>query len=291
MAPLLILGAGYLGASLAVRALAGGREVILADNWYATEPDQLEPLKEAGAMIEKADIRSDNDLDRLLASAPNPVYLLAAQASRPVSEREPDYTEETNLTGARRVAEAAARARVPALVYASSLHVYGATQGEIDESRPYGTQHDLVHLSKIYAELCLSMYAERAGFDLSVLRLGIVYGPSPVEHEQPESQTVVDKFRRLAADGRPLPLDDGGRATIGVVHADDVARIMLESPSRRGISIDNVVAETLTVADVAALARGDRPEGRAACTYRSRLGYEHRVAEYLRAAGAQAPGR
>jgi nucleoside-diphosphate-sugar epimerase len=288
---LLILGAGYLGAALAQRALAAGDEVILADNWHTTEPGQLAGLASAGAVVEQADIRRADHLDRLLADRPSPVYLLAAQASRPLAEREPDYTEETNVTGARRVAEAVARTRTPAIVYASSLHVYGSPRGEVEADHPYGAQDDLVHLSKIYAELCLRMYAERAGFDLAILRLGIVYGPSPVEHERPESQTVIDKFRRLAAAGRPLPLDDGGRATIGAVHTDDVARIMLDSPSRSGVSIDNVAAETLTVADVAALARGDRPVGRAASTFRSRFRYRHTVGEYLRVAGPQAPDR
>jgi len=291
LARLLILGAGYLGAALAERALAAGEEVILADNWHATEPAQLGGLEGAGARVEQADIRRPDDLDRLLAHGASPVYLLAAQASRPLAEREPDYTEETNVTGARRVAEAASRAAIPALVYASSLHVYGSPQGEVDADHPYGAQRDLVHLSKIYAELCLRMYAERAGLDLAILRLGIVYGPSPVQHKRPESQTVVDKFRRLAAEDEPLPLDEGGRATIGVVHVGDVARIMLESPSRSGISIDNVAAETLTVADVAALARGDPPPGGRACTFRSRFRYEHGVADYLRVASPQEPGR
>lgn len=263
--------------------MSAGREVVLADNWYATDPGQLAALEEAGASVEEADIRSEDDLDRLLANRPTPVHLLAAQASRPVSAREPDYTEETNVTGARRVAEAVSRAGVRKLVYASSLHVYGSPSGEVDPEHPYGPQRDLAHLSKIYAELCLRMYAERAGFDLAILRLGIAYGPSPVERDNPESQTVVDKFRRLAAAGRPLPLDEGGRATIGVVHTDDAARIMLESPTRAGVSIDNVAAETLTVADVAALAQGDKPSMRPACTFRSRFRYEHSVAEYLRA--------
>jgi nucleoside-diphosphate-sugar epimerase len=291
LARLLILGAGYLGAALAERALAAGEEVILADNWHATERSQLAGLESAGARVEQADIRRAEELDRLLGHGVARVYLLAAQASRPVAEREPDYTEETNVTGARRVAEAASRARIAALVYASSLHVYGSPRGEVDAEHPYGAQHDLVHLSKIYAELCLRMHAERAGFDLAILRLGIVYGPSPVEHELPESQTVVDKFRRLAAEDRPLPLDDGGRATIGVVHTGDVARIMLDSPSESGISIDNVAAETLTVADVAALARSDRAAGQPACRFRSRFGYEHRVADYLRAASPPGSGR
>jgi nucleoside-diphosphate-sugar epimerase len=93
-----------------------------------------------------------------------------------------------------------------------------------------------------------------------------------------ESQTVVDKFRRLAAAGRELPLDDGGRTTIGVVHVADAARILLEAQP----GIENVAAETLTVADVAALARGEEPAGGAAFTVASPFSYRHRLADYLR---------
>ena len=62
---------------------------------------------------------------RCWPAAPRRVLLLAAQASRPISEREPDYTEQTNLTGARRVAEAVAASAAAELVHGSSLHVYG----------------------------------------------------------------------------------------------------------------------------------------------------------------------
>ncbi len=62
-----------------------------------------------GARVETADIRRAEDLWPLFEGIrPERVYLLAAQASRPLSESDPDYTEETNLTGARRVAEAVA---------------------------------------------------------------------------------------------------------------------------------------------------------------------------------------
>jgi nucleoside-diphosphate-sugar epimerase len=273
----LILGAGYIGARLAELAIDAGREVVLADNWFATEREQLGGLG-AGARVETVDIRSAEDLARVVPGAER-VYLLAAQASRPLSISDPDYTEETNLTGARRVAEAVAEAGCESLVYGSSLHVYGPSlTGEVGADHPYGPQGDLSHLSKIYAELCLDLYARRHGFELSVLRLGIVYGPSPVEHERPESQTVVDKFRRLAAAGEELPLDDGGRATIGVVHVDDVAKIMLDAPACPA----NVAAETVTVADVAALARGEEPAGGATHTFASPFEYEHRLREYMR---------
>jgi UDP-glucose 4-epimerase len=282
LSSLLILGAGYLGAALAQAALARGLTVTLADNWYATEPAQLEGLKGRGARVRTADIRDREDLDRLLSDGPERVYLLAAQASRPLADRDPEYTESTNLTGARRVVEAIVAAGTPSLVYASSLHVYGTqVSGVVDTGHPYGAQEDLAHLSKVYAELCLAMYAGRHGFTLSILRLGIVYGPSPVVHARPESQTVVDKFRRLSRAGAPLALDGGGRAVIGTVHVEDAARILLEAPWEPGVAAANVAADTVTVADVAALARGEPAAGRAGATFASPFSYRHRLAGYL----------
>jgi nucleoside-diphosphate-sugar epimerase len=148
--------------------------------------------------------------------------------------------------------------------------------GQIGADHPYGAQDDLAHLSKIYGELVLDMHSRRASFELAVLRLGIVYGPSPVEHERVESQTVVDKFRRLEAEGRDLTIDEP-TATIGVVHVGDAARVLLDA----GPGIANVVAETLTVGDVAALVRGEAGTGTPTCTYSSPFEYRHAVADYL----------
>ena len=276
---LLILGAGYCGSAIAARALDAGTEVVLADNWHATARGQVSVLEPRGARVETADIRSREDVDRLLAHGPDKVVLTAAQASRPLSFEQPAYTEETNLVGPRHVAAAVAEAGGPPLVYLSSLHVYGGgLSGEVRSDHPYGPQGDLAHLSKVYAELLLRMEADRHGFALSLLRLGIVYGPAPVVHDRPESQTVVDKFRRLAAAGEALTLDGGGRATIGVVHVDDAARIFLEAHD----AVANVAAETITVADVAALAEGREPVGGATWTVSSPYSYEHDVAGYLR---------
>ncbi len=274
-----MLGAGYLGAKAAELALSEGCDVVLADDWSLTRREQLAPLEAQGASVETADIRRREDIERLLALGPSRLLLLAAQASRPIAEREPERTESTNATGVRLVAEAVAADGGPAVAFGSSVHVYGpGLSGEVGADHPYGPQGDLAHLTKVYGELVLAMHAARARFPLSLLRLGIVYGPSPVEHEGPESQTVVDRFRRLAAAGEDLPLDDGGRATIGVVHVEDAARILLDAPPGPA----NVAAETITVADVAALARGDEPTGTPAWTAATPFAYEHRVADYLR---------
>jgi nucleoside-diphosphate-sugar epimerase len=283
---LLVLGAGYVGAKLAEVALSDDHEVVLADNWRATRRDQLEGLERRGARVETVDVRDPGAVRGLLATPFDRVHLLAAQASRPLSISDPGYTEQTNLVGPRVVAEALGEqgARIP-VVYGSSLHVYGPDlHGQVTADRPYGPQGDLAHLSKIYAELCLALYARRHGFDLALLRLGIVYGPGPVEHERAESQTVVDKFRRLVATGEQPQLDDGGQATVGVVHVDDAARILLAAPAEPGISAANVAAETVTVRDVARLASGEPPEDEPAFAVASPFSYEHALRDYLAAA-------
>jgi nucleoside-diphosphate-sugar epimerase len=277
MARLLVLGAGYLGAAIAARALDAGDDVTLADNWFATDREQAEAV---GAQVVDADIRHEQDVAALFAERPDRVIFTAAQASRPLSFEDPAYTEQSNLVGPRIVAQAVAGAGGIPVVYASSLHVYGGgLTGEVGADRPYGEQGDLAHLSKVYAELLLKMEAKRHGFPLALLRLGIVYGPSPVEHDRPESVTVVDKFRRQAAAGEPLTLDAGAvGATIGVVHVADAARIFHEARDE----VANVAAETITVGDVAALAEGREPAGDASWAVASPFTYEHRVAEYLR---------
>src|SRR3954447_25696896 len=274
-AVILVLGAGYVGAKVAELALARGEEGGLADNWSATRREQVEGI---GARVEDCDIRDARDLARVFALQPDRVVFLAAQASRPLSWSDPDYTEQTNLIGPRLVCEAVREAGRPPLAFGSTLHVYGygaPLEGDITPSHPYGPQIDLSHLSKIYTEMVLGMY----GLDARILRLGIVYGPSPASHDAPESQTVIDKFRRLAAAGETLTLDDDGRATMGAVHVDDPARIPLDA----GEPVANVAAETLTVAQVAALARGEDPSAVAQprCRFVTPYRYDRDVASYL----------
>ena len=121
---ILVLGAGYIGARLGELALERGDEVVLADNWYATDRSSARGPRGGGARVETADIRVEDDVAAARCE-PDRVLLLAAQASRPISEREPDYTEETNATGVRLVAEAVAARGGPPVVFGSSLHVYG----------------------------------------------------------------------------------------------------------------------------------------------------------------------
>ncbi len=102
-----MLGAGYIGAAAAEQALSAGEVVALADDWSTTDRWQVNGLEADGASVHTVDIRNRAAVEQLLADVrPDRVLLLAAQASRPIADREPDRTEEINILGTRRVAEA-----------------------------------------------------------------------------------------------------------------------------------------------------------------------------------------
>jgi hypothetical protein len=66
-----------------------------------------------------------------------------------------------------------------------------------------------------------------------------------------------------------------------VVHIEDAACIMLGSPAGAGITTANVAAETVTVADVAALAQGGEATGSPSCSFETPFSYRHRLADYM----------
>ena len=224
--------------------------------------------------METADIRDREALDALLAGGPRRVLLLAAQASRPISEREPDYTEETNLTGrAARRRGGRRRGRRRARATAARCTSTGArSRARSAPARPTASRATSRTSRRSTPSSRSACTRAAAASGSRTAGSGSSTGRARSSTTRPDSQTVVDKFRRLAAAGEPLTLDGGGRATIGVVHVADAARLLLDCPvpapaGRRY----NLAAETLTVADVAALAEGARAAGGAAWTLAPQL--------------------
>jgi nucleoside-diphosphate-sugar epimerase len=124
---------------------------------------------------------------------------------------------DTNVEGTRRLLQAADAHRVSRMVYTSSISVYG-------DNLPLGVTEDasfnpagIYGVSKVRAER-LVQDAVAAGLCARIVRPCIVYGPG-------------DRyFMRQAAEVLKLPvvpLPDGGRHRVDVVHADDLARAHL----------------------------------------------------------------
>jgi nucleoside-diphosphate-sugar epimerase len=120
---------------------------------------------------------------------------------------------DTNVEGTRRLLAIAQAAGVSAFVYTSSVSVYG-------DRLPLGVTEDappnpagIYGLSKVQAE-GLVREAASAGLRATIVRPCIVYGPGD-RYFVPQALRVV---------GLPvLPLPDGGRHLVDLVHADDLA--------------------------------------------------------------------
>ena len=255
----LLTGVGYIGAALAQALLRDGARVVAIDNGFATDRRALVALaaSERFWLIEGS-VSAPRVVARAFAAEPiDTVYHLAAQASAHPRAAPARYTELTNLSGPRVVCEAALRHGVRRLVYASSLRVYGHVLPQrVSEETPYGPQQDLAHLAHLYGEKLLELYARQGGLCGVAVRLGVVYGVSPVMKTDPRFMTVPNKFCWQAARGEPLEVYAGAAIPTGFIHIDDAVaalRRAAEAPWPEPYQAANAVGECRTVPDIAAL--------------------------------------
>jgi UDP-glucuronate 4-epimerase len=250
----LITGVGYIGSALLARFLERGERVVGLDNFYSTPRGALATLGETpGLTLLEGDVAEARDVarafDRAAGDGPVTVYHLAAQPSAAAAAREPDYTERTNLVGARLVLEAAGD-RHARVVFGGSFRVYGddLVGRVVDEETPYGRVGDLSHLSKLYVE----QLGRMLGLPFVSVRLGVVYGLAPVMKAVPRFMTVPHVFCQRAAHGEALQVQQD--RPMAFVHVADAARALMaaaELPDEGPWQVVNAAPEVMTVGAVA----------------------------------------
>ncbi|WP_243544707.1 NAD-dependent epimerase/dehydratase family protein [Pseudodesulfovibrio tunisiensis] len=196
---ILITGAsGYVGAAL-TQALAGAecRLVLASRSGKAWQPH------EARADIRQ--IRSDFHGSGAWFSAagvPDAVVHLAANTDATHSFACREELEQCNFGYTRCMADLCVKAGVP-LLHLSSTSVYGSCKTEVREE-----DEAEIHPQSPYAEckrgeeLFLARRAERDGLRFAVLRLGTIFGVSPVMRYH----TAVHKFCQQAVRGEPVTI-------------------------------------------------------------------------------------
>jgi nucleoside-diphosphate-sugar epimerase len=264
----LVTGVGYLGAALAARLLDAGERVVALDNGFSTDLAAVARLAESGDFeLVQGSVTSPRAVARAFSRGPfTVVYHLAAQASGYAAPRYPRYTETTNLSGPRVVLDATVRHQVPCVVYGSSFRVYGAVLPPVvDETTPYGPQGDLAHLSHIYGEKLLELYAGRHALTAVAVRAAVVYGLGPVVKTDYRYTTVPNKYCLQAVRGEPLAVYPGAATPTAFIHIDDAAVALMvaaSAPWPRGFQVATAAGEVRTVPEVAALVvEAGRPRG------------------------------
>jgi UDP-glucose 4-epimerase len=202
-------GAGFIGSHLVDALLARGDTVTIVDDLSSGRESNMADALEAGARLERADIRDGAALAELVAGvAPAAIFHLAAQVDVRISLADPAYDARTNVGGTINVLEAARAAGCGRVVFSSTG---GAMYGDTDL---LPTPESVAPLpmsaygqSKYCAERYLGLYQRLYGMSTIALRFGNVYGPRQDPHG--EAGVIAIFCGRLRAGERPRIYGDG----------------------------------------------------------------------------------
>jgi UDP-glucose 4-epimerase len=234
-------GAGFIGSGLVDRLLAAGHEVDVVDDLSTGKLQNLADARanpEHNLTFHNLDIRNPGLVDLMVRRQPEVVFHLAAQASVPVSVKEPLVDADINVLGSVNVLEGARQAGARKVVYAASG---GTLYGEPDDVpvkesapqkplSPYG-------VSKMVVCDYLFAYRELYELEFSALALANVYGPR--QDAKGESGVIAIWSERLIA-GEPCIVNGDGRHTRDYVFVDDVVDAFARAADRGSGLIINV---------------------------------------------------
>jgi len=215
-------GAGFIGSHSAEALLEAGAQVTVYDNFSTGKRENL-PARE-GLSVVRGDIRDAGALSAAMAGVTHVLHL-AAQVSVRVSIEDPPGSCAHNVLGFVNVLEAARKAGVRRVAFASSAAVYGMPRRlPLDEEAPlapispYG-------LEKRIDELYGVLYGELYGLSTVALRYFNVYGP----RQRPDSDyaAAIPIFLRRLLAGQPLVIFGDGKQTRDFIFVKDVVRANL----------------------------------------------------------------
>jgi nucleoside-diphosphate-sugar epimerase len=168
MTRILITGAaGAIGALLRTELVGPDRELVLLDVIAPPEPAPGEAARTVTASVD--------DLDALLAAAQGADAIIHLAGLATGGHPWDEYVR-VNLTGTYNVLEAARRADVPRVIYASSNHAVGFTErpaGGVEVPATLEPRPDSYYgVCKVTGEALCSLYHDRHGLDAICLRIG-----------------------------------------------------------------------------------------------------------------------
>ena len=232
-------GAGFIGSALATRLAGAGERVRVLDDFSTGRRERVSgnPLIE----VCEGDIRDSAAVREALAGV-NRVAHLAALASVPRAELDPETAARVNVEGTLVVLDESRRAGVSALVYASSCSVYGdAGERPIVESVPL-RPCSVYAVTKLAGERHVLLYHRTGGPSAIALRFFNVYGPGQPA-DSPYSG-VLARFTVQATGGeRPEIHGDGGQTRDFVFVGDVVDALVFaleKAPQEPGGQAFNV---------------------------------------------------
>jgi UDP-glucose 4-epimerase len=233
-------GASLIGSHL-TRALldAGAAEVVLYDNLSLGTAALLGAFGPDGRVrsIRGDVLRLPHLLDAV--AEVSGIFALAGYLTLPFSES-PAVGADVNVMGMINTLEAARLSRIPRIVFASSVAVYGGdVDGVVEETRAFqaagiSAAAAAYGASKLLGESLGRLYAERHGLEFCALRFSTVYGEQ--QHARGVNALyILDAIQALRA-GLRITVRGTGDEAHDYLHAGDAASACVRAMDATGTS-------------------------------------------------------
>lgn len=214
-------GAGFIGSNLADALINEGHEVVVVDNLYMGQMENINPEAKFYLM----DIRSAELAKVFKHEKIEVVYHQAAQMDVRKSVDDPMFDAGVNVLGTLNLLQNSIQNKIKRFLFASTG---GAVYGEQDyfpadeehptrPCSPYG-------ITKLTVEKYLYYYNLVFGLNYTILRYANVYGPRQNPHGE---AGVVSIFANRMLSGEQPIINGDGKQTRDYVYVGDVVRANL----------------------------------------------------------------
>ncbi len=205
-------GSGFIGSHVVDSLVAHGHEPRIYDH----HPSPYHPADEIECVA--GDIVDLDSLRGAIRGCDAVIHLAAVSDVNKVFA-DPGLAEAVNAGGTRNVLEAARLESVQRVVYASTVWVYGNSNGHgpLDEDEPLGLPGHLYTATKLAGEMYCFSYGELYGLETTIARFGIPYGP------RARPATVLAAFVARALADEPITIAGTGEQSRRFIYVEDLA--------------------------------------------------------------------
>ncbi|MCZ7644498.1 MAG: NAD-dependent epimerase/dehydratase family protein [Planctomycetota bacterium] len=222
--------AGFIGSALLERLLELGQHVVGLDNFATGRRENLFDVRRAAGPawdrfeLREGDLTEPGACARAVRGA-ELVLHQAALGSVPRSFENPLATHRANVAGSLALFDAARRAGVARLVYASSSSVYGDDPAQPRLESRLGAPLSPYAASKQAAEVFAASFARAFGFAPVGLRYFNVFGP----RQNPDGPyaAVIPRWIGRLLRGRPCAIHGDGSASRDFCYVENAVQANL----------------------------------------------------------------
>lgn len=219
-------GAGFIGGHVCDALIAAGDHVVVLDDLSGGAREHV-PM---GAELIVGDIRDPAVVDRAAAGV-DAVLHIAGQASIRLSFNDPTADLSVNTLGTIHVLQSCLKHRIPRLIFASSMTIYGTGAPVPTPETTAPNPVSYYAITKYAAERYVLATAWRkdlpSPLHVTAMRMFNVYGAR--QSLTNPYQGVFAIFIGNVLRGEPITIHAGGEQSRDFVHVSDIARAWVDA--------------------------------------------------------------